>query len=104
MYFSLFLFSSLEIRCDMNIFETTKAKLDSLDVKSYAADLPAGKIRWVDANRNTVAHADCRGIISFAGTNQSYVWISTMTRFLEFRFQTGKPPQSQAFPKMRQGL
>lgn len=81
MYFSLFLFSSLEIRCDMNIFETTKAKLDSLDVKSYAADLPAGKIRWVDANRNTVAHADCKGIISFAGTNQSYVWISTMSYY-----------------------
>lgn len=65
----------------MKKLEEVAAKFDSLGIKSFGADLPAGKIHWVNAQGEIVARGDCKAVISFAGTNNSYIWLSTMAQY-----------------------
>lgn len=65
----------------MGNFEAVKAKFEELRVESFGADLPNGKIHWTNSSGERVAQGDCKVTISFAGTNNSYIWMSTMAQY-----------------------
>lgn len=65
----------------MKDYDAIAAKFEELHVESFGADLPNGKIHWTNSAGERVAQGDCKVTISFAGTNNSYIWMSTMAQY-----------------------
>lgn len=49
-------------------------KMNELGIAEYQYQAEAGKVIWKDADGNIQAYADCKAIMSFASTNNSYRW------------------------------
>ncbi len=65
----------------MLAIETTQAVLDSLNAEDFQAALPEGKIHWLDASRNVVAHANIKFILSYAPRAKSMMWGSDIAQY-----------------------
>ncbi len=65
----------------MKDYAAIAAKFEELHVESFGADLPNGKIHWTNSAGERVAQGDCKVTISYAGTNNSYIWMSTMAQY-----------------------
>ena len=65
----------------------------TLGVKTFYAQLPEGRIAWVDENGQTVAQARCKAILSYATANQSVMWAWGLEHFAQAGVPTIAPDE-----------
>jgi hypothetical protein len=65
----------------MHPFDSIAHQMDALGVQSFGADLQGGRIHWMDGSNAVVAHGRCKAILSFAATNNSYLWLSAHSQY-----------------------
>lgn len=59
---------------DQARFQEIQSLFQSLGIRSFFAELPEGRISWVDAAGTVVAVGRCKAILSYAGRNMSVAW------------------------------
>lgn len=59
---------------DYSNFLKISEKLAELGITEYQYLYEEGKIRWKNTEGEIVAHGNCKAIMSFASTNDSYRW------------------------------
>lgn len=59
---------------DYQIFKNISEKLAKLGAIEYQYLYKVGKVRWRNEKQEIIAHADCKAIMSFASTDNSYRW------------------------------
>ena len=63
-------------------FSEIQAAFKELGIKTFYAELPEGRISWVDDGDVTVARARCKAILSYVATNQSLKWAWGLEHFV----------------------
>lgn len=64
-------------------FDEIQALFESLDIQTFEAALPEGRITWLDSDGQPVAHARCKAILSHASANDTLVWARGLEHFVE---------------------
>lgn len=54
---------------------------ESLQIKTFNAALPEGRIEWLDASGAVVAAGACQAILSWSGGNNSLMWAEAIAAF-----------------------
>lgn len=57
-----------------NSFLIISKRLSDLGASEYQYLYEEGKVKWRNENKEIVAYANCKAILSFASTNNSYRW------------------------------
>jgi len=56
------------------VLKETMTKMTDLGITEYQYFQEEGRVRWRTAEGDVAAHADCKAIMSFASTNNSWRW------------------------------
>ena len=54
---------------------------ETLQIKTFNAALPEGRIEWLDARGTVVATGACQAILSWSGGNNSLMWAEAIAAF-----------------------
>jgi hypothetical protein len=68
-----------------------------LQISTFDAALPEGRIRWLDADGRFVAEGSCQAILSWSGRNNSLMWAAAIPDFVQTEVPCLPPPDEETY-------
>lgn len=78
-------------------YSEIESLFSSLNIQSFDAALPDGRISWLDGDERVVASGACQAILSWTGKNNSLMWAAAIPSFAEAGVPCLEPPDEQTY-------